>query len=100
MKRMSSVGLTEAPMAVTPMMSLSLGTALKASLLLFGCPRRRGSSRLARALGDRFDDIVVAGATADVAFEAVADRSFVEIWTFAIDEVDRGHDHARRAEAA
>ena len=47
--------------------------------LLFGCLRRCGGAHLARALGDRFHDVVVAGAAADVAFEAVADRGFVEV---------------------
>src|SRR5690242_10803354 len=97
MKRRSSVRLTEAPMAVTLMMSLSLGT-VEASLLFGGLGRR--GAHLARALRDCLDDVVVPGAAADVAFESVADGRFVEVRAFAIGEVDRRHDHARRAEAA
>src|SRR6185312_5004234 len=94
MKRISSLRLTEAPMPVALMMFLSQG-----NLLLLGGLGRRGA-HLARALGDRLDDVVVAGAAANVAFESVTDRRLVEIRTFPIDEVDRGHDHSRRAEAA
>src|SRR5271165_1903120 len=65
---------------------------------LFCGLRHRG--HFAGALGDRLDDVVIAGAAADVAFEPVADRRFVEMRALAIDEVDRRHDHAGRAEAA
>jgi len=65
-----------------------------------GGPGRRGGAHLACALGDRLDDVVIAGAAADVAFEPVADRGFVEMRAFAIDEVDRGHDHAGGAKPA
>src|SRR5271166_2771326 len=99
MKRMSSLRLTETPMPVALILSLSLRNGLLASVLLGGLRRHR-ARHLARALGDRFHDVVVAGAAADVALEPVADRSLVKIRALAIDEVDRGHDHARRAEAA
>src|SRR3984957_1288082 len=98
MKRWSSVRLTEAPSAVTPILSLPWD-GVEASLL-FGRLRRGGGAHFARALSDRFHDIVVAGAAADIAFEAVADRVFVKVRAQSIDEVDGGHDHARRAEAA
>src|SRR5271163_241716 len=98
MKRWSSLRLTEAPMPVALMMFLSLGTTL--SVLSLGGPGRRGGGHFARALGDRLDDVVIAGAAADVAFEPVADRGFVEMRALAIDEVDCGHDHARRAKPA
>src|SRR5437763_424200 len=55
---------------------------------------------VAGAGGDRLDDIVVAGAAAKIAFELFADRLLVEIVALAAHEIDRGHDHARRAEAA
>ena len=48
------------------------------SVLLFGGFRRRGGAHLARGLGDRLHDVVVAGAAADIAFESVADRRFVD----------------------
>ena len=48
----------------------------------------------------RFDDVVVAGAAADVAFELMADGGLVELAAMAVHDVDRRHDHARRAIAA
>ena len=48
----------------------------------------------------RFDDVVIARAAADIAFELFADRVLVELRALAVDDVDRRHDHARRAEAA
>src|SRR5215213_3967349 len=53
-----------------------------------------------RARGNRLDDIVIARAAAEIAFELVPDRELVETIAFAINDVDGGHDHARRAEAA
>src|SRR5271165_4108132 len=96
MKRTSSLRLTEAPMPVA-LMNVSPWECLNL-LALFGGLRHRG--HFARALGHRFDDVVVAGAAADVALESVADRRLVEIEAFAVHQVDRRHDHARRAEAA
>src|SRR5436309_4041380 len=55
---------------------------------------------VASAGGDRFDDIVVARAAAEIAFELLADRMLVQIVAFSTNEIDRGYDHARRAEAA
>src|SRR5574337_2033909 len=100
MKRMSSLRLTEAPMPVALIFSFSLrnGSFLNARASLGGF--RRASGHIARALRDRFDDVVIAGAAADVALEPVPDRRLVEVCAFAIDEVDRGHDHARGAEPA
>src|SRR5262249_23921452 len=46
------------------------------------------------------DDVVVAGAAADIALELVAYRRLVELAAIAMYDVDRGHDHARSAEAA
>ena len=77
----------------------------RAHVFLPGMPliRRLGGgvgAHLARALRDRLDDVVVAGAAADIAFELVADRRLVEVVALAVDHIDRGHDHARRAIAA
>src|SRR5262249_19706983 len=43
---------------------------------------------------DGLDDVVVAGAAAQVAFELVANGGIVEVVALAVDHVDRGHDHA------
>src|SRR5215471_21073467 len=50
--------------------------------------------------GDRLDDVLIAGAAAEIAFELLANDLFGEIVTLAVNHVDRGHDHARRAKAA
>src|SRR5438270_2793512 len=89
MKRMSSLRLTEAPRPVALMFLSPLIRILLGGLGV--------SAHLARALRDRLDDVVVAGAAADIAFELVADRRLVELIALAIDHVDGGHDHARRA---
>src|ERR1051325_5779752 len=52
-----------------------------------------------RSVFDRAEDVVVAGAAADVAFEFVANALPIELW-LAVDHVDGGHDHPRRAKAA
>src|SRR5512134_3584666 len=49
--------------------------------------------------GDRVDDLAVAGAAAQVAFDAAADRGFARA-RVALDQVARLHDEARGAEAA
>src|SRR5262249_18694629 len=59
-----------------------------------------GAAHGAGAGGNRFDDIVVAGAAADVAFELFADGPLFEAVPLAPDQIDRGHDHAGRAETA
>ena len=45
------------------------------------------------------DDVVIARAAAQIAFQLVANGFFARIW-IALSQVDRTHDHARRAEAA
>src|SRR5258707_7183716 len=60
-----------------------------------GLPRHRGS-----AGGDRLDDVLVAGAAADVALELVADGRLVENVAEPANHVDGRDDHAGRAEAA
>src|SRR5216684_5549557 len=49
---------------------------------------------------DRLDDVLVAGAAAEIAFELLADGVVAEVVALALDDVDRGHDHAGGAEAA
>ena len=46
------------------------------------------------------DDVLIAGAAAQIAFELFADDVVRQIVSLAMNHVDRGHDHARRAEAA
>src|SRR5690349_16904326 len=48
---------------------------------------------------DRVDDVLVAGATAEIAFEAVPDFLFSRV-RIPFEQLSRGHDHAGRAEAA
>ena len=50
--------------------------------------------------GDRVDDVLVAGAAAEIAFELFADDVVGEVVALAMDQIDRGHDHAGGAEAA
>src|SRR5450432_3205784 len=49
---------------------------------------------------DRQNDVLVAGAAAEIAFELFADGVIAEIVSFAVDHIDRGHDHAGGAETA
>src|SRR5262249_15491535 len=49
---------------------------------------------------NRFDDVVIAGAAAEIAFELVTDGGIVEVVALAVHHVDRGHDHAGGAIAA
>src|ERR1700759_474719 len=52
------------------------------------------------ACRDRLNDILIAGAAAEIAFEFFPDGVVGEIMPLAVDDIDRGHDHARRAEPA
>src|ERR1700716_594349 len=49
---------------------------------------------------DRLNDILVAGAAAEIAFELFADGVITEIMALAVDDIDRGHDHTGGAESA
>src|SRR5690606_5018567 len=102
MNRLSSLRRTRAPI---PSLAIII-TSPEPSIVL---PSARDSSDPARrspqlhpggARLDRLHDVVVAGAAADVALELVADRVLVEALAEPVHHVDRGHDHARRAEAA
>src|SRR5262245_24509720 len=64
------------------------------ALLLRTFGHRLGAGR------DRFHDVMVAGAAADIAFELVADGLLIELVALAPDDIDRRHDHAGRAIAA
>src|SRR4029077_17969674 len=54
---------------------------------------------LLRRVLDRLDDVVVAGAATEVAFEAVANLGLAGALV-PLEELVGGHDHARGAEAA
>src|SRR6185295_20064387 len=60
---------------------------------------RPRSGHLLRRLDDGAHDVLVAGAAAHVAFEALADLRLARA-VVVLHEVDRAHHHARRAEAA
>src|SRR5688572_16081621 len=57
------------------------------------------SATVLRGVLDRVDDVLVAGATAEVAGDAVADLLFTRR-RIVLKQVDRRDDHARRAVAA
>src|SRR5579863_2700389 len=100
MKRWSSLRRTGAPIPVALMAVSSggflLGRSFPLTALLLGGLRRRDhrGGHGARSGGDRLDDIVIAGAAADIAFQLLADGAVVEIAALAAHEIDRGHDHA------
>ena len=62
--------------------------------------RRLRNLHAAGGIQHRLDDVVIAGAAADIAFQLLADGLFVEIAAMAVHDIDRRHDHARRAIAA
>ena len=65
-------------------------------------PTRVGRRRVRHRLGggaDRDDDVLVPGAATEVALDRVADLVVGRI-RVTVEQVDGGHDHARRAEAA
>src|SRR5690606_28149374 len=69
-------------------------------LLLLPVRRRRFlAPHLRRGVLDRPDDVVVTGATAQVAFDGVADL-VLRGRLIRLEEPDSRHDHARRAVAA
>src|ERR1700760_4211204 len=110
MKRLSSLRTTLAPMPSTPMSCSPYRSSLAATSIesaaidvnervrgLFGGLRHLHA---AGGVEHGLDDVVIAGAAADIAFELGADGSLVELAAMALDDVDRRHDHARRAIAA
>src|SRR5215475_11441968 len=111
MKRLSSLRTTLAPMPSTPM-SCSPYRSWSAAVSIevgghelnesFRGPLLGGLRDLHAGSGvqHRAHNVVIAGAAADIAFELVADGSLVELAAMPMHDVDRRHDHARRAEAA
>src|SRR5687767_349967 len=93
MKRLSSLRTTRAPMPSTPMdSSLFLFVPFPWGRVIFLFRGYPGAAvHLAGGGEDRLDDIVVARAAADIAFQLVADRLLVEIAAVAADHVDGGH---------
>src|SRR5258705_7702478 len=116
MKRRSSLRTTLAPIPSTPIASLPVGPhqlreslgADRSQFLIFESPdladrelfRCLCNVHAAGGVEHRFDDIVVAGAAADVALQLMPDGILVEPAAVAIDDIDRRHDHARGAIAA
>src|SRR5579872_6101016 len=105
MKRRSSLRRTEAPIPVALMadpLDSSFGRFPSAVSLaglsggedrsaLFGSPGGGlAAAHRAGAGGDRLDDVVIAGAAADVAFKLLADGAVVELVALAAHNVDRG----------
>src|SRR5215471_3965385 len=100
MKRKSSLRRTGAPIPVALMKTPPRGEVIASAALLGRLLRRPAGAHGPGARRDRFHDVVVAGASADVALELFANGAFIELVTKPVDHVDRGHDHARRAESA
>src|SRR5260370_27581573 len=101
MSRGSSRRLTDAPNSLVTAISVLSLRALFAGGA--GRPRRCGSHAATRThrLGgglDGRDDVLVAGAPAQIAFELLADLLVGRIGV-ALQDADRGHHHARGAEA-
>src|SRR5436309_7524553 len=93
MNRGSSRRLIAAPNTSTAI-SIASPSARRA-----GHRRGRGAAHRLGGLTDGGDDVLVARASADVAFDRVADLLVGGIWS-AGEEVYCDHDHARRAEPA
>src|SRR5258707_9439351 len=112
MKRRSSLRTTLAPMPSTPMFCPPNRSycfrRFHRNEAVFECwfDRRSqlfGGLRDLHAAGrieHRFDDVVVTGAAANVAFQLVPDGFLVELAAIAVHDIDRRHDHARGAIAA
>src|SRR6202022_1879615 len=117
MKRRSSLRTTLAPMPSTPIAFLPVGPhhlrvnlEVRRSQPVFEFEssdladqelfRRYRDIHAAGGVENRFDDIVVAGAAADIALKLVPDSVLVELAAIPVDDIDRRHDHARRAKTA
>src|SRR5258707_5851355 len=112
MKRRSSLRTTLAPMPSTPMFCPPNRSycfrRFHRNEAVFEC-WSGGRWQLFSGLRDlhaagriehRFDDVVVTGAAADVAFQLVPDGGLVELAAIAVHDIDRRHDHAGGAIAA
>src|ERR1700742_4708421 len=113
MKRLSSLRTTLAPMPSTPIVPslpeilfppIPSNTAVAqfSQFSDFACSSfsRLRNRHASRRIQHGLDDVVVAGASADIAFELVADGGLVEFAAMPLHDVDRRHDHARGAVAA
>src|SRR5215475_2665520 len=100
MKRRSSLRTTLAPMPSTPISILPTGVSgppfpPNAAAVDFSDDQGKrlfGRLRNLHAAGGiqhRLDDIVIAGAAADIALELVPDGGFVQLAAVAMDDVDR-----------
>src|SRR6185312_2041473 len=94
MKRRSSFRRTAAPIPVALM-----AVSSQVFAFLFG-GRLPFVPHCLRASGDGLHDVVVPRAAAEIAVELLTDRVLVEVVALAAHDVERGHDHARRAIAA
>src|SRR5262245_60888326 len=89
MKRWSSLRRTDAPM---PWAVMDASRFLFRSLLGAAHPGRTGHNGA--------HDVVVARASTEIALELLADDVLAHVRAFAQHDIDAGHDHAGRAEAA
>src|ERR1700712_1614369 len=101
MKRRSSLRTTLAPMPSTPMFCPPNRSYCFRHFHRNAAVLNRGSGSLRRVFGclrnlhaagrveHRFDDVVVAGAAADIAFQLVPDGVLVELAAIAVEDVDR-----------
>src|ERR671931_2547229 len=69
---------------------------VSATWVVIASPRRRLGGRFV----DGLDDVLVAGAAAEIALEPAPDVRIGEPVAVGAEALDPGHDHARRAEAA
>src|SRR6478752_986931 len=99
MKRWSSLRRTAAPIPVALMAVSSLDDALR-SVFSLRCRLDLSFSHCLGAGRDRLDDVVVAGATAEIALELVANGGIVELVSFPVHHIHGGHDHPGGAIAA
>src|SRR5687767_3825534 len=97
MKRGSSVRLTGLPR--TDPMAGGSSTSVIGRLPSHADRDGPGFAVGGRGRADRRDDVLVAGAAADVPFDGVADLVVGRV-VVAGEQVGGGHDHPRRAEAA
>src|SRR5882757_9766593 len=116
MKRLSSLRTTRAPTPSTPIFcpplperfppfpsksaALEIGSLEWIDLVESRLFRRLCNLHAPGGIQHRLDDVVIAGAAADVALEFLPHGGLVEAAAMARHDVDRGHDHARRAIAA
>src|SRR6516225_7485065 len=99
MKRRSSLRRTAAPIPVALMVFASRQSP-SSDCLLGGFARCAAPTHRPRARGNRLDDVVIAGAPANVAFKLFANGAIVELVAFAADDVDVSNDQAGGEEAA